>query len=106
MKNVKIVVYIPIESKEKVKEAMFSAGAGTIGNYDHCSFEVIGTGQFRPLKGSNPALGQHGKIELVQEARVEMICPDHQLKTVIAAMKNAHPYEEVAFDVIDVRNIT
>jgi hypothetical protein len=96
----KIVVFIPKEFCEKVKEAMFKAGAGKFKNYDNCSFEIEGTGQFRPLKNSNPHLGRINSLERVTEMRVEMICSNECIKDVISAMKSAHPYEEVAYDVI------
>jgi hypothetical protein len=79
---------------------MFKTGAGKFKNYDQCSFEVEGVGQFRPLKNSNPTLGKINNLEKVAEMRVEMICPKDRLKDVLSAMKSAHPYEEVAFDVI------
>ncbi|MFI5391193.1 MAG: NGG1p interacting factor NIF3 [Bacteriovoracales bacterium] len=96
----KIVVFIPKDNCEEVKEAMFLAGAGRFKNYDSCSFEIEGTGQFRPLKNSNPFLGKINSLERVTEMRVEMICSNECIKDVISAMKSAHPYEEVAFDVI------
>ena len=96
----KIVVFIPNSHKEKVKQAMFQMGAGQMGLYDCCSFEVEGIGQFRPLSGSNPYLGEKDKLKTVKEFRVEMICPDDKIKQVIAAMKKAHPYETPAFDLV------
>lgn len=96
----KISFYAPKDHTEKVKIAMFKAGAGRIGNYDCCSWQVLGEGPFRPLKGSNPFIGSQDKIELVSEYRVEMVCDDANLKASIAAMKDAHPYEEVAYDVV------
>lgn len=95
----KVIVFIPKESKEVVKEAMFSAGAGHIGNYDSCCFETEGIGQFRPLDGSNPTLGHRGKIEIVEEVKVEVAVRDEKIHDVLKAMKQAHPYEEVAYDV-------
>lgn len=92
-----IVVFIPESHKEHVKDAMFQAGAGRLGNYDRCSFEVSGLGQFRPLKGAQPFVGSILEVENVKEVRVEMICEDHLLKDVIHAMKNAHPYETPAY---------
>ena len=99
----KIIFFVPIENKEKVKSAMFEAGAGKIGNYDCCSFEVYGKGQFRPLTGSSPTLGKHGRLETVDEARVEMVVDTDRIDQVVAAMKSAHPYEEVAYDIIKIR---
>ena len=77
---------------------MFEAGAGRIGNYDSCSWQSLGTGQFRPLDDSTPYIGKVGQIESVEEYKVEMICTDDLIKTAISAMKKAHPYEEPAYD--------
>lgn len=102
----KVIVFIPKENKEEVKEAMFRAGAGHIGNYDKCSFETEGVGQFRPLKGSNPTLGSQDKVEKVVEVKVEVAVRDEKIHDVLRAMKEAHPYEEVAFDVFKHVEIT
>jgi hypothetical protein len=96
----KVVVFVNLESKNQVKGAMFAAGGGRIGNYDSCCFELIGTGQFRPLKGSNPTIGAQGQVEYVREARLEMVCEDTVIKDVVRAMREAHPYETPAYDVI------
>ncbi|MEI8347457.1 MAG: NGG1p interacting factor NIF3 [Pseudomonadota bacterium] len=101
----KIVVFIPDTHLEEVKTAMFAVGGGKIGNYDCCSFETSGTGQFRPLEGSDPYLGQQGTVEKVREYRLEMVCADSIIKDVARAMKGAHPYEEVAYDVIKLEDI-
>lgn len=95
----KISVFIPESHLDAVKTAMFEAGAGRIGDYDSCAWQCLGTGQFRPLEGSNPYLGQQGAIETVQEYKVEMVCADDLIRPAIAAMKQAHPYEEPAYDV-------
>jgi len=95
-----ISFYVPEKDKERVKMAMFHAGAGKIGNYDQCCFEYKGQGQFRPLTGSKPHLGNENQLEYVEEYKVEMVVLDSFVKAVIAAMKNAHPYEEVAYHVI------
>lgn len=95
-----ISFYVPVEDADKVKAAMFHAGAGKIGNYDNCSFEVKGTGHFRPLPGSNPAIGSEGKMESVEELKVEMVCEDHLIKGVVEALKKSHPYETPAYYVI------
>ena len=100
----KLVVFIPEHEKEKVKNAMFEAGAGKIGNYDCCCFETSGRGQFRPLEGSDPAIGSQGRVEFVDEVKVEMVCDDKRISDVIEAMKNTHPYEEVAFDLYPLTN--
>jgi len=96
----KLTFYVPAELKEVVKNALFDAGAGKIGNYDRCSFEMIGTGQFRALEGANPTIGKLGDIEKISEARVEMVMEDHILIDVIKALKRSHPYETPAYDVV------
>ena len=92
-----ISFYVPIEDAEKVKNAMFQAGAGKIGNYDYCSFETKGIGQFRPLAGSNPTLGTENKLEAVEELKVDMVCEDICIQEVVAALKKSHPYETPAY---------
>ncbi|MBM7332796.1 MAG: YqfO family protein [Alcanivorax sp.] len=94
----KLCFYVPEDHAEAVKTAVFEAGAGRIGNYDRCSFQVRGQGQFRPLEGSHPHLGEHDKVETVDEFRVEMICTDDHLKAALSALRLAHPYEEPAID--------
>lgn len=95
----KIAVFVPVEYVDKVTEAMASAGAGIIGNYDHCSFRAEGSGTFRGKEGTKPFLGEVGKFEKVSEVRVEMIAPKWKVSDIIRAMRAAHPYEEVAYDV-------
>ena len=94
----KLCVYVPESHLETVKQALFDAGAGRIGNYDSCCWQVLGQGQFRPLEGSDPFLGRHGGIEQVAEYRVELVCADLLVTAVVAALRAAHPYEEPAFD--------
>lgn len=101
----KIIVFIPKKFSEKVKEEMFKAGAGKFKNYDYCSFETEGIGQFRPLKNAKPFVGTIEKLEKVIEVRVEMICEEQCLENVVSAMRKSHPYEEVAFDVISLVKI-
>ncbi len=95
----RINVYIPTTHLDIVKEAMFAAGAGRIGLYEACAWETLGKGQFRPLAGSSPHIGEHGKIEQVEEYKVEMVCETDCLPQVIKALRSSHPYEEPAFDV-------
>lgn len=92
-----ISFYVPLKDAEKVKSAMFLAGGGKIGNYDSCAFEMKGTGQFRPLSGSSPAIGKIGSVETVEELKVEMVCEDHLLSAVLDALKKSHPYETPAY---------
>ena len=101
----KIIVFIPKKFSEKVKEEMFKAGAGKFKNYDCCSFETEGIGQFRPLKNAKPFVGTIEKLEKVIEVRVEMICDEQSLEKVVSAMRKSHPYEEVAFDVVSLVKI-
>jgi hypothetical protein len=89
--------YVPLSDAEKVKNALFVAGAGEMGNYDHCSFETKGLGQYRPLKGSNPAIGQLGILETVEELKVEMVFEDLLYPQIVAALIESHPYETPAY---------
>jgi len=95
----KISVYVPEKSVEKVKQALFDAGAGRIGNYDSCCWQTAGIGQFRPLENSNPTIGATHQLERVNEIKIELVCEDDLVKAAIRAMRLAHPYEEPAFDV-------
>ena len=95
-----IVFFVPVDHAEKVKEAMFESGAGTFGNYSHCSFETKGRGQFKPLNGSNPFIGKANLLETVEELRVEMMCLEEKVPSVLKALKASHPYEEPAYYVI------
>lgn len=92
-----LVVYIPESHAEEVKGAMFGAGAGRIGDYQQCAWQVLGTGQFKPIEGSQPFVGRQGRVEKVAEFRVELVCDDASIKGVLGAMQAAHPYEEPAF---------
>jgi len=96
----KLSFFVPSSHKEAVKEALFEVGAGRYAHYDKCSWEVLGEGQFRALQGANPFLGEIEKIEKVQEYKVEMICNDEIIQRAVARLKEVHPYEEVAYDVI------
>ena len=105
VRNVKIVVFAPESHVEIVHEAIGKAGAGKIGNYSYCSFSSKGIGRFKPKKGANPAIGQVGKLESVQEERIEVVCDRKFLKPVVLAIKKVHPYEEVALDVYPLEEI-
>ena len=96
----KLSYFVPKEAKESTKAALFKVGAGKFRNYDCCSFESEGMGQFRPLDSANPYIGKHNKIEYVKEYKVEMICEDALIKKAVEVLKEAHPYEEVAYEVI------
>ena len=97
--NRKLVVFVPPEALEVVRDAIFDAGAGRIGNYDRCSWYAEGIGTFRALEGADPYLGQVGREERVAELRLEAIFPEELEPDVIAAVRASHPYEEPAFDV-------
>lgn len=104
MKQVKIVVFVPLTHADLVRQAMGDAGAGEIGHYTHCSFSSVGIGRYIPGSGAKPFIGKVGKMEEVEEVRLEMICPKDKTKEVITAMKKVHPYEEVAFDIYPLLN--
>ncbi len=101
---VKLVVFCPNTSSEKVRKAMFDAGAGTIGDYSNCSFNSNGEGTFFPGDSSTPYVGKVGKLHKESEIKTEVILPKHLLSGVLDAMRKAHPYEEVAFDVYPLEN--
>lgn len=94
----KLVVFVPRTHQDQVRDALFAAGAGWIGNYSHCSFNVDGIGTFLPREGADPFLGQTGRLERAEEVRIETVVPDGIRRQVIEAMLRAHPYEEVAYD--------
>nr|WP_208022053.1 NGG1p interacting factor NIF3 [Aestuariicella hydrocarbonica] len=94
--------HVPASHLDAVKSALFEAGAGKVGDYDSCCWQVLGQGQFRPLAGSQPYLGQQGRLEAVAEYRVEMVCSDECIRAAVKALKLAHPYEEPAYDVMKV----
>ena len=100
----KISVYIPSHHLESVKLAMFDQGGGRLGNYEHCAWQVLGQGQFRPTAQAHPFLGQKGIVETTDEYLVEMLCEEKFIKSVIAALKKCHPYEEPAFSVVRLEN--
>jgi len=95
----RINVYIPSTHLDVVKSAMFAAGAGRIGLYDQCCWQVEGQGQFRPLEGNQAFVGETNQLETVLEYKVEMVCEEAFIKAVIKAMVAAHPYEEAAYDI-------
>ena len=116
----KISFYVPVEQCETVKLAMFSAGAGRYeqpvnmtaqgvkgrvekgDTYDRCAWQTLGDGQFRPLDGSQPAIGEIGEVTVVPEYKVEMLCSKDCLHTVVSALISAHPYEQVAYHIVPV----
>lgn len=110
-KFLKIVVFVPAAHADKVRKALAESSCGHICNYDYCSFTMKGMGKFRPLKGSKPFIGENvpkgslvGKVEEVEEERIETICLSKKLDDVLAAIKKAHPYEEPAIDIYPLLN--
>ena len=99
MKNVKIVFFVPTTHTDKILEVIGKMGGGIIGNYSYCSFTNEGVGRFKPNDKANPFIGKSGKLEEVKEDRIEFICQKEKAKSLIKAMKESHPYEEVAFDI-------
>jgi hypothetical protein len=97
--NRKLAVFVPTEALEAVRDALFAAGAGRLGDYERCCWYTEGTGTFRPLPGAHPAVGEVGEEERVTEMRLETIFPEELQDEVVAALRRAHPYEEPAFDV-------
>jgi hypothetical protein len=95
----KLVVFVPPDSLDAVRDALFAAGAGRIGEYERCSWYAHGTGTFLPLPGAQPAVGEVGEEERVDEVRLETVFPAERHDAVVAALRAAHPYEEPAFDV-------
>jgi hypothetical protein len=100
----KLVTYVPIAEAERVKEALFVAGAGRIGNYSECAFTLSGTGSFKPEEGASPVIGEKGKRHLEQEERIELIFPDWREGDVMQALRSSHPYEEIAYQVWSIAN--
>lgn len=100
----KLIVFAPVDSVDKVANAMYDVGAGIIGEYTNCSFRTTGIGTFKGSEKSNPAIGEKNKLEKVNEVKIEVLINDFNLSKVIAAMKNAHPYEEVAYDIYPLQN--
>jgi hypothetical protein len=97
--NRKLVVFVPAEALDAVRDAVFAAGAGRIGDYERCSWYAEGTGTFLGGEGSEPTIGERGREERVPELRLETVFPEERHDDVVAALRRAHPYEEPAFDV-------
>jgi hypothetical protein len=95
----KIVVYVPLSHADKVRQAIGATGGGRLGKYSYCSFSVVGLGRFTPDLGAKPHKGMVGKPEEVEEERIEVTCDRTLVGAVVAAIRKAHPYEEVALDV-------
>ena len=98
--RVKIFVTIPIEDVDKVRNAVCEAGAGIIGNYDYCTSSVKSIGTFKPNDSANPYIGENNKLEFVEEEKLEFVCDVENVKNVISKLREVHPYEEPAIDII------
>jgi len=96
----KLVYFVPEEARDATREAVFAAGGGRIGDYERCSWYTLGTGTFLAQEGADPAVGDVGEEEHVAEYRVEVIVPEASVRAAVDALREAHPYEEVAFDLI------
>jgi len=101
----KLITYVPTENAEKVRQALFKAGAGNIGNYDQCSFNTEGFGTYRANENANPTLGEKGSIHTENEVLISVVFEKHKQYNIVQALLNAHPYEEVAYDIILLENI-
>lgn len=95
----KIITFVPTADAQKVRKAMGDAGAGVLGKYHHASFSSKGVGRFIPGKGAKPAIGKVGKLQEVEEERIEVICQKEKVKKVVAAIKRTHPYEEIPIEI-------
>jgi len=100
----KIIVYVPLTHADIVREAIGSAGGGVLGKYSFCSFSIRGVGRFKPEAGAQPHIGTVGRLEEVEEERIEVTCDDSLVDTVVKAIKKVHPYEEVALDIYRLSN--
>ena len=104
-KNVRIVVFVPVVDADTLRKAIGDSGAGVIGHYSHCPFSSKGVGRFLPQEGASPAIGEVGKLEEVEEERIEFVCPREKVDEVVRVIKDNHPYEEVALDVYPLLDI-
>ncbi|HEY7792524.1 MAG TPA: hypothetical protein VIA10_00800 [Gaiellaceae bacterium] len=101
----KLVYFVPEEARDATREAVFAAGGGVIGDYERCSWYTAGTGTFLAGEGADPAVGDVGEEERVPEYRVEIVVPEEALDAAVGALRAAHPYEEVAFDLYPLRTL-
>jgi dinuclear metal center YbgI/SA1388 family protein len=101
----KLVVFVPNESLDQVDQAIFEAGGGKIGNYEECHFRTSGIGTFKPNQQANPTIGKRGTRSQVEEFRVEYLVRNHHVSSVLSAMNQAHPYEEVAYEIYPIQNV-
>jgi len=101
----KMCYFVPESHLEQTKQALFAVGAGRIGEYDSCAWQCKGQGQFRPLEGSDPYLGSQGEVEVVDEFKVELVCKDSLIHDALKALKQAHPYEEPAYEIFRIEDL-
>ena len=101
---IKLVVFVPKSHAAAVRQAIGNTGADRIGNYSHCTYSIDGIGRYKPLAGAHPVIGEVGKLEEVEEERIECICHRSKAKAAIAAIRKVHPYEEVALDIYPLLN--
>jgi len=95
----KLNYYVPVEFKEKTKQALFNIGVGRFDNYENCSWESLGQGQFKPVSNANPTIGKLDTLEVLDEYKIEIICKDELIELAVKTLKKVHPYEEVAYEV-------
>ncbi|MBS3943853.1 MAG: Nif3-like dinuclear metal center hexameric protein [Melioribacter sp.] len=100
----KVVIFVPAVNVDELSEALFSVGGGVIGNYENCSFRIIGEGTFKGNEDSNPAIGKKGNTEKVEEVRLELIVDSWNLGKIVNAIREHHPYEEPAYDIYPLKN--
>ena len=100
-----LIFYVPESHLERVKSALFKAGAGRIGDYEHCAWQTLGSGQFRPLESSTPFVGAIDKLETLEEYKVEMVCEARQIKQALQALLISHPYQTPAYSVLEIKTI-
>ncbi len=100
----KLVYFVPVDFAQSTRNAIFKTGAGNIGNYSNCSYNLLGEGTFKARENTNPFVGEKGKLHTEKETRVEIIVLEHLINNVISTLINAHPYEEVAYDIYQIKN--
>ncbi len=106
MKIYQLCFYVPGSHLQPLKDALFAQGAGKIGHYDCCAWQTEGQGQFRPLQGSNPFIGNMDKVEVIHEYKVEMVCSEEHIKPVLTTLIEKHPYETPAYSVSEIMTLS
>ena len=101
----KLEFYVPVDASQTVKNAIFAAGGGAIGNYQKCCWETLGQGQFEAKVGADPHIGEIDSLKTLPELKVELVCSESIIKDVVSALKKSHPYEEPAYNIIQLLNI-